>query len=215
MKKKKSKKFLVRRIIAVFIGMILILITRNLIYHFSVQNQRKQLRLLFHDEIINLTSNIYVKDSIIYIAEEDIKNIFDDTIYYNVGDQELITTYNKHVAVLHLGQSHMLVNDTDVAMQGTLQQIDSKIYLPISDLEIVYDIEIEYAEPTKLVIMESTTKAKKQVTALNDAKITNSKNPFSVTVEQVKRGDCLIVLEERGKSKRVRTALRKYRIYQK
>ena len=28
------------------------------------------------------------------------------------GDQELITTYNKHVAVLHLNENQMIVNDS-------------------------------------------------------------------------------------------------------
>ncbi len=163
------------------------------------------MQVLFNSAEINLMNPIYVENSVIYLEKDDIKQIFDSTIYYNVGDKELITTYNKHVAVLHLDDTQMIVNDTPIPMQGRLKEIDSKIYLPISDLEIVYDIEAEYVDKTNLVIMDSTTKSKKQVFALNKAKVMLHKNPFSVVVEKVKRGDTLFLIEENGTYRKVRT----------
>ncbi len=206
MKKKKTKKFLIRRMLAIVLLFFLILSIRNLFYDLSQKEERKQTCLLFNHELVKLTNKIYLEDTIVYISLEDIKNIFDDTIYYNVGDKELITTYNKHVAVLHLDVSEMMVNDVEFAMQGKLKEIDSKIYLPVSDLGVVYDIEIEFVNQTNRVLMDSITKAKKQVVVLEDAKIKSSKSPFPVTIQKVKRGDKLLLIEKKGKYSKVRTA---------
>ena len=215
MKKKNARKFRIRRIVAIIIIVIIILGIKNLIYNFSVKNSQKQMRLLLNNELVSLSNSLYVEEENIYMSEEDVQNIFDSTIYYNVGDKELITTYNRHVAVLHLDETQMIVNDSALEMKGKLKEIEGKIYLPISDLGIVYDVETEYAKETNCVIMNATTKAKKQVMALNNAKIRLRKNPFSVTVEKVKRGDYLYVIEESGNDKKVRTASRQYWIHKK
>lgn len=206
MRKKRKNKFLIRRIVALLGLIILVLVIKNSFYQLSIKRQQKQIRLLFDNAFIELTNKIYVEDSVIYISEEDIKNIFDDTIYYNVGDKELITTHNKHVAVLHLEESQMMVNDAQFALQGKLKEFDAKIYLPISDLELVYDIETQYIPETNLAIFDSTTKSKKQAIALSNSNITLHKNPFSVAVEKAKRGDTLFIIEENGNNKKVRTA---------
>lgn len=186
-KKKKFNKFLIRRILAILVIILLILGIRNGMYHLQISSQTKQIRLLFNNELTKLSNPIYVENSILYLSEEDAKNIFDDTIYYNKGDQELITTYNKHVAVLHLNENQMIVNDSVLGIYGQLKEIDSKVYLPISDLGIVYDVEMEYIDNSKLLIMDSTTKAKKKAMVLNDTKVKSSKLPFAMTLEKIRK----------------------------
>lgn len=205
MRRKKSKKFLVRRVVAILLLLILILIIRNVISDFWNQNQLKQIRLLYNSEVIQLTNVLQIENEVVYISEEDVKKIFDDTIYYNVGDKELITTHNKHVAVLHLDEMQMIVNDSNLEMQGKLKEIDGKIYLPVSDLGIVYDIEVEYAKDTNMVIMDSTLKTKSRVMVLKDTKVKTGKWLFTRTLEKVKVGDFLYVLEDLGRYLKVRT----------
>lgn len=205
MKKTKTKTLRIERIILILVAIFILLSFRNLVYHFAKERQSKQTRFLWNNDWIEMSDNIYVENSVIYVSKEDVKNILDPTIYYNVGDQELITTYNKHVGVLHLDKKEMWVNDSMIQMQGQLKKIDSKIYLPISDLEIVYDVEIQYAESTNRVIMDSTTQRKSQVIALKDTKIKQSKLPFSIPIEKVSRGDIFVVLESTKGWKKVRT----------
>lgn len=205
MKKKKSKKFLIRRILAIFILLILVVISGKLVQDLSNKNQQKQTRLLYNNELVSLIHPIQQEDGVIYLSEEDVKTIFDDTIYYNVGDKELITTFNKHVAVLHLEETQMLVNDSNIQMQGKLKEFDSQIYLPLTDLEIVYDIETEYAKNTNMVIMDSTTKAKSRVMAMKKTKVKARKGPFAKTLETVKPGEYLYVIAEEGNLQKVRT----------
>ena len=211
-KKKKTKKFLIRRVIAIIMMIGIIFGVRDFVYHIWKQGQNKQVRLLFNNQIVQLSNSIYVEDSVLYLSEEDIKNIFDETIYYNVGDKELITTYNKHVAVLHLNEKQMSVNDSIFQIQGEMKEIDSQIYLPISDLMIVYDMEVEYVKGTNMVIMNSTAQSKKRVMALKNTQIKASKILFSITIEKVNRGDYLYIIEQKGNTLKVRTSSRKYRL---
>lgn len=205
MKKNKTKTLQIRRIISIFIVIFILLALRNFVYQIWKKGQSKQTRLLWNNELIQMSDNIYVENSVIYFSKEDIQNILDDTIYYNIGDKELITTYNKHVGVLHLQKNEMLVNDSVLPIQGTLKEIDSKIYLPVSELGIVYDVEVEYAESTNLVIMNSTTQKKLHAIALDDTKIKQSNLPFSIPIEKVSRGDDLYILEDAKGWKKVRT----------
>lgn len=205
MRRKKSKKFLVRRMVAIFVLLILLLIGCNLIYHFGDKNQQKQTRLLYNNEWVQLINAIKIENELVYLSEEDVKKIFDDTIYYNRGDKELITTCNKHVAVLHLNQPQMIVNDSNLAMQGTLKEIEGKIYLPMNDLEIVYDVEIEYAESTNRVIIDSTLKAKSRAMVLKNTKVKTGKGPFARTAQKVAIGDFVDVFEKGNCYWKVRT----------
>ncbi len=205
MRRKKSKKFLVRRMVAILVLLILLLMGRNLICHFWDKNQQKQTRLLYNNEWVQLTNAAKIENEMVYLSEEDVKKIFDDTIYYNVGDKELITTHNKHVAVLHLNQSQMMVNDSNLAMQGTLKEIEGKIYLPMNDLGIVYDVETEYAQSTNRVMMDSTLKAKSRAMILKNTSVKTGKGLLARTIQKVGMGDFVDVFENVGRYLKVRT----------
>ena len=92
----------------------------------------------------------------IYFSKEDIKDIFDANIYYNEAEKELITTYNKHVALLKVDENYMMVNDSHIDLNAKLIEMNNKVYLPINDLAIVYDIEIEYSKDNNRIIIDST-----------------------------------------------------------
>jgi len=205
MKKSKTNKFLIRRIVVVIIIFILIMICRNVFFKLKIKNQQKELCLLYNNETIELQKDIHIEDEVVYISKEDVQNIFDSTIYYNVGDKELITTYNKHVAVLHLDEKQMIVNDSNLDMQGTLKEIDNDVYLPITDLQIVYDLEVNYSEDTNIVTMDSTTKAKSQALVIKKAGIKSKKKFLSPNITKVKIGEYVTIIEDLGKYKKVRT----------
>lgn len=205
MRKRKKKISLIRRIIILITLILIIMFLKNLFFSISNKDRYEKTQILYNNEFINLVNDVIVEDSILYISEEDIKNIFDETIYYNVGDKELITTYNKHVAVLQLDKNQMLINDTDIDMQGKLTDKNSKIYLPIKDLEIVYDIETNYAENSNVLIIDSITKAKKQAIALKNTKLKLKKSIFSVTMEKIHRTDYLYIIEENKNNCKVRS----------
>ena len=107
----------------------------------------------------DLKNSIYINENgTVYISEEDIRNLFDSTIYYDTKYNELITTSRTKVASILIDQSKININNSIVSMLEPIIKIDDKIYLPISDMSIVYNIKVEYIEDTNRVVIDNLNK---------------------------------------------------------
>lgn len=205
---KKINKYAIRRIIALVILVIIILLIKNIISFFINKNNEKELSIIINNEIINTKKEVIIEeDKDIYFSKEDVQEIFDNTIYYNEAEKELITTYNKHTALLKIDESFMMVNDSKVDLNGTLRKISETVYLPMNDLEIVYDLEIQYAKENNTIIIDSTSKEKREAITTQNLKVKNQKGWFKKTIEKIEQGETVVVLETVGNYKKVRTKL--------
>lgn len=205
-KKRKLNKLAIRRCIIVFLIIIIFLILISTIINKN-KNKYKELTILLNNELLETTKEVIIEDNNIFFSKEDIKTIFDDTIYYNEAEKELITTYNTHVALLKVDEQYALINDQNVELKGKLKEINDTIYLPLTDLESVYDIDLEFSKESNRIIMDSTQKKKVEATVLKRANLENKKGLFSKKIEKLIIGDKVTVLEEDGKYKKIRTAL--------
>lgn len=205
-KKRKLNKLAIRRCIIVFLIIIIFLILISTIINKN-KNKYKELTILLNNELLETTKEVIIEDNNIFFSKEDIKTIFDDTIYYNEAEKELITTYNTHVALLKVDEQYALINDQNVELKGKLKEINDTIYLPLTDLESVYDIDLEFSKESNRIIIDSTQKKKVEATVLKRANLENKKGLFSKKIEKLIIGDKVTVLEEDGKYKKIRTAL--------
>lgn len=205
MRKNLKKNTFLKRVFFILIIIILIIVGKNIILKFTNQNKQNELQILYNNEFLNLKNKPYMEDEVIYMSKEDIENFFDNTMYYDSENEELITTYNKHIAVLHLNKKDMILNDSNIEMQGELKENEGIMYLPISDLQIVYDLEIEYSDKTNIVIMDSLTKEKSQAIVVRNGNIKKDKKLWSSSVGKIKRGQYVCVIEDLGKYKKVRS----------
>ena len=161
---------------------------------------------LLNNEIIDLKNPMHYVDNIAYISKEDAIALFDNTMYYNQAEKELITTYNTHIAVLREGEGYMSLNDSNISMNGILKELENDVYLPLTDLQIVYDLEFEYSKQNNRVIASSTKEEKKQATLKKNASVKEGSGLFSKTLEKLKQGDTVVIIEDAGGKKIVRTA---------
>ena len=112
MTNKKINKLKIRRCLIVLIPIVIILI---LIVLKINQNTYKELTILFNNEFIKLNKDAIINDNQnILFSKDDVQKIFDDTIYYNEVDKELITTYNEHIAVLKLDDENAQIDDENI-----------------------------------------------------------------------------------------------------
>lgn len=206
-KKRKLNKLAIRRCIIVFLIIIIIFLILISAIINKNKNKYKELTILLNNELLETTKEVIIEDNNIFFSKEDIKTIFDDTIYYNEAEKELITTYNTHVALLKVDEQYALINDQNVELKGKLKEINDTIYLPLTDLESVYDIDLEFSKESNRIIMDSTQKKKIEATVLKRANLENKKGLFSKKIEKLIIGDKVTVLEEDGKYKKIRTAL--------
>lgn len=207
MKKKVLNKYAKRRRIAILAVVLVIALIIVLLNIFKVEAHKKpdKISLMLNNEIVELEKEMYKEEENIYISKEDIVKLFDDTLYYNEAEKELITTYNTHIALLKVDDTFMVLNDSNVELKGCLTEKDGVIYLPLTDLGIVYDLEIEYSEEYNRVILSSTQEEKKQAITLKKATLKEKPSMFSKKIEKLDMSEYVVVLGTEKKYKKVRT----------
>lgn len=172
------------------------------------KNRYKELTILLNNQFIELTDEVVIDDNKnIFFSKDDIQNFFDATIYYNEAEKELITTYNTHVALLKVDEEYAEINDETIKLNGKLYETKNDVYMPILDLAEVYDLEINYSSKSNRIIMDSITKQKTEATVMKRNHVKTRKGIFGKKLEKVIIGDKLVVIENDGKYKKVRTAL--------
>lgn len=207
MKRKTLNKFAKRRRIAL-LAIITILILIFLILNLFGDKKHKipeKISLMLNNEIVELQKEMYKEEENIYISKEDIVKLFDETLYYNEAEKELITTFNTHIALLKVDETFMVLNDSNVELKGCLTEKDNTVYLPLTDLGIVYDVEIEYSDEYNRVILSSTQEEKKQSITLKKANVYEKSTSFSKKVETLDMSEYVVVLGQEKKYKKVRT----------
>lgn len=199
-KKLNKRKCLITLLVALIAIIIIFSITGK-------KDEYENLTVLLNNEFIELSDEpIIDENQNIYFSKDDIQNIFDDTIYYNEAEKELITTYNTHVALLKVDEKYALINDENIEIEGKLQEKNNEIYVPIKDIQEVYDIEISYSSKTNRIIIDSTLNKKIESTIIKRTKLKTRKGLFAKKTESLIVGDKVTILEEDGKYKKVKTA---------
>jgi len=205
--KSKFDRIFYRRVAFAAIILLLLLIIFNIINSIVFKQKHDKISVLLDNTLLNLEKEVFIEDDIIYISKTDIKNNIDENIYYISEDREIITTFNTHVALLKIDYDYMYLNDADIDIKGRLKEIDGEIYLPLNDLSIVYDLEIEYIEDSKRVILDFTTKEKSKAFILKNVILKENLGMFSKNIEKVKRGKSVIVVGTEKKYTKVRTKI--------
>lgn len=206
--KRKLNKLKVRRCIIVFIAFLLLIISIIAIKKHKEKNRYNELTILLNNEFIDLINKPIIDDNKnIFFSKEDIQNIFDDTLYYNEVEKELITTYNSHVALLKIDENYAEINDETIELKGKLHEFDDKIYVPLTDLAIVYDLDIVYSQKSNRIIMDSILKTKIESSVIKKTKVENKKGIFGKKIDKLIIGEVVNVLEKDGKYTKIRTPL--------
>ena len=205
---RKLNKLKVRRCIIILVAILLLIITIVCIKINKEKNKYNELTILFNNEFIKLINKpIIDEDNNIFFSKEDIQKIFDETIYYNEAEKELITTYNEHIALLKIDEAYAEINDETVKLKGKLQEIDEKVYIPITDLSIVYDLDIVYSQKSNRIIMDTVTFEKIEATVIKRTNVESKKGLFGTKIDKLIIGDKVTILETSGNYKKVRTSL--------
>ena len=202
--KKKIDKYVGRRITAVSIILVVIFIIINIICN-NGEEKINELKILYNNEEIDYSNVIVESGERIYFSISDLTKIFDSNLYYNDAEKELITTYNKHVALLKVDETFMVVNDTNITLSTSVKEINDIVLVPINDMEIVYDIEINYSEEENILMLDSIDKEKKEATTLKNVKVKEEIGAFKKTIEKLEENQKVFVISKEDKYYKVRT----------
>lgn len=200
MKKKRKINKKMRRLIAFAILLLIIFfIIKTIIGLFFSNKEPKEISLLLNNSLVDLKNEIIVENDVLYLSKDDVENLFDKNIYYNTAEKELITTYNKHIALLKVDEKFMVVNDSNAELKSPMLEKNSQVYLPFSEMGIIYDLEFEYSDSNKRLIADSISNEKSVSLALKNVKLKKHPRLISGKIEKVSHGEYVNIIESASK----------------
>ena len=209
--KEKSNWFRKIIVIAVFIGLIAIII--NLAPNYIRKEITGKINVIINNNNIteSMKFDVFVDENdIVYMATKDIANFFDEDIFYDNKYDQIITSSDTKLATLKLNEKEMYVNSSKVRIYGAATKKDDNFYLPISEMKDVYNVDINYIKESNIITIDSLDREQKKANASKDISVKYKPTVISKTVDKVKKGDSVIVIKELENGwKQVRTRLGK------
>ena len=199
-----------KRIIKTFITIIVIILIGIIAYNINnhmILDKNKNINLVINNKNVtsNLKKEIIIENDNIYISKQDLGNFFDKYIYEDKENDNIVTTYNNKIATISLEENKMNVNGSNKNTYAHAENRDGTIYIPITELEDVYGIEIKYIENSKVLTIDSTSKEQKKAIITKDVAVKSSTKFIAKTVDRVKKGSYVIVVSEDKGYAKIRT----------
>lgn len=208
-RKEKSKWGRKLAIVAIFIIVIAIII--NLAPNYIRKKVTGKIDVIINNNDVtdSMKLNAYIDENdIVYIATKDIANFFDEDIFYDNQYNQIITSSYTKLAVLPLDKKEMYVNSNKVKIYGAAIKKENEIYVPFSELKDIYNVEVNYIKESNIITIDSLDRQQNKANASKDTAIKYMPTTLSKTVDKVKKGNSVIVIEEvEGGWNKVRTSL--------
>ena len=143
-----------------------------------------------------LKKDVYIDEAgTVYLSKQDIDNFFDKYIEYDEKYNQIITTYGNKVAAIVVGENEMEVNSSTVRISAPVIKRDDTYYIPMSEMEDVYDMEIEYRADTQIITIDSMDRKQVKADVAKDMSVKSRTKVLSRTVDKVEQGEKIIVIE--------------------
>jgi len=200
--KKKIKKILIIIIAIILIGTIAYNTSNNIIV-----DKNKSINLVINNKNVtsNLKKEIIIENDNIYISKQDLGNFFDKYIYEYTENNNIVTTYNNKIASISLEKNKININGSTKNTYAHAENKEGTIYVPITELEDVYGIEIKYLPDSKVLTIDSTSKEQKKGIITKNVSVKSSTKFISKTIDKVKKGSYVIVVSEDKGYTKIRT----------
>mgnify|MGYP000997563064 FL=1 len=204
---KDTKRLKRKNFIFIIIGVILLGIIACVANNYIIVGKNKMTNLVINNRNVteNLKKDILIENGEIYISKQDLGNFFDKYIYEDQETEQVITTYNKKIAEIGFDKNVVTINGVEKTTYAHAIKKDDTVYLPISELKDVYDIEINNIESTKVLVIDSLSKEQKKAVLNSNQSVKSSKKFIAKTVDRVKKGECVIVISNENGYAKIRT----------
>ena len=194
---------------ALIIAILLIIVAGVLVISPNFKKDPNEGKLNFIINNNNVTSkmkhDVFIADNgVIYISKDDMSNYFDSQIYYDKENEQLITSSDTKVAVLSLTDKTMKINGSQVKMLGTVIKKDGDLYIPISELEKVYNIEVKNIN-NSVVTVDSLDRQLVKADTTKKVSVKYNTKLISKTVDKLQAGETVVVIQEKDGFTRIRT----------
>lgn len=205
-KKKKIKKKFRRNILIGVIALFIVAFIINTAPGYRRNKYANITNLVIMDENITeeLTHKIYINDKgTVYIAKDDISHLMDKSIYYDEGDNTIIITQNATIASMKIGEKEIKINGANVSTLDTIIYLENTMYIPISELESVYNISVKYIKESDVVVIDVLNRSLTTAEVNEKTKLKFRPRGLSKTLEQLPKGERIYAFETTSKGWRL------------
>ena len=195
-----------KRIIIVLILILLCVFILNKAKNYIIEKTANEMNLIINNRNVteDLKHPIINENGIIYVSMDDIENYFDKYIHIEEDINEIVTTYDKQIASIGFETNKLTLNGSTKKVQAHAIEKDEVIYLPISEMQEVYNVEMAVSD--KNITLDSLDRKQVKAYTKSNLSVKWKADIFSKTVDKVKKGDVLIAIEDVDKGwTRVRT----------
>ena len=199
-----------KRIIKIFVSIIAIIIIGIIAYNvnnYIILDKNKNINLVINNKNVtsNLKKDILIDGDNIYLSKQDLGNFFDKYIYEDTDNNNIVTTYNNKISSISLSKNKISINGSNKNTYAHAENKDGTIYIPITELEDVYGIEIKYWPDSKVLTVDSTSKEQKKAIITKNVAVKSSTKFIAKTIDRVKKGSYVIVVSEDKGYTKIRT----------
>lgn len=198
MKERNINKNVIKKI-AIALAMILVVVfilimAKNL----AKEKTEEKISLIINNNNVTtrLKHEIKIEDGVIYVSMDDMENFFDKYIYIEEETNEIITTYDDKIASIGFDANKITINGSLKKTNASAIKDGEIVYLPISEMLEVYNVELVNIEETKTITLDSLDR--KQVKANVKSKVTvkNNDEILSKTADKIQKGSEVIVIDD-------------------
>lgn len=199
-----------KRIIKIFVSIIAIIIIGIIAYNvnnYIILDKNKNINLVINNKNVtsNLKKDILIDGDNIYLSKQDLGNFFDKYIYEDTENNNIVTTYNNKIASISLSKNKISINGSNKNTYAHAENKDGTIYIPITELEDVYGIEIKYLPDSKVLTVDSTSREQKKAIITKNVVVKSSTKFIAKTIDRVKKGSYVIVVSKDKGYTKIRT----------
>lgn len=195
--------------IAIVVGLLVIAVAVLMISpNFKKDPNEGKINFIINNKNVtaSLKKDIFIdSNGVVYASKEDIANFFDGQIYYDKENEQVTTTSDTKVAVLSLKDKTMKVNGAERKLLGTIVRKDGTLYIPISELNGVYNVEVTNIN-NSVITIDSLDRELVKADASKKISVKSTKKFIAKTVDKVGVGEKVIIISEKDGWARVRTA---------
>ena len=198
MRERKKKDNILKRIAIAGILLIIAVFVLIKAQNYIKEQTEGEINLIINNNNVTerLKHQVKIKDGVVYVSMNDVQNFFDKYICIEEEINEIVTTYDKKIASIGFETNKLTINGAIKKINSSAIKEDDVIYLPISEMTDVYNMEISNIEKKGIITIDSLNR--EQIKAYTKSKVSVKwkKDILSKTVDKVAKGDIVIAISQ-------------------
>ena len=198
MKKINKNKNVIKKVAIIIAILLLAIIVLAIARNIEKEKTDDTISLIINNNNVTerLKHDIKIEENIIYLSIDDLDNFFDKYIYLEEETNEIITTYHDKIASIGFDANKITINGSVKRTNACAINEEETVYLPISEMLEVYDVELKYIESTKTITLDSLDREQIKATLKSTASVKSKGNIFSRILDKAQKNSEVIVIGE-------------------